>query len=68
MALPKRRHSKSRQLKRRTHHGLSLPTLTTCGHCKARILTHNTCHKCGYYQGRLVDHTIKPEDKKKKKQ
>ncbi len=66
MALPKRRHSKARQLKRRTHQGLSLPALTRCRHCDTMILTHNTCYKCGYYQGRKVDHTVKDEEKKKK--
>ena len=68
MPLPKRRHSKTRQLKRRTNQGLELPTLTTCSRCKTRILTHNACHSCGYYQGRKVDHTISEDEKKRKKQ
>lgn len=67
MPLPKRRHSKARQRKRRTHHGLSLPTLTECSNCNTMIPTHNACHKCGFYQGRKVDHTVKDEDEKKKK-
>lgn len=66
MALPKRRHSKARQRKRRTHHGLSLPALTTCSNCKTAILTHNACFKCGYYQGQKVDHTVTEDEKKKK--
>lgn len=68
MALPKRRHSKARQRKRRTHHGLPLPALTTCSNCKTAILTHNACSKCGYYQGQKVDHTVKEDEKRKKKE
>ena len=68
MALPKRRHSKARQRKRRTHHGLAMPALTTCSHCHTRILVHNTCYKCGYYRGRKVDHTVSEEEKKPKKE
>jgi len=68
MALPKRRHSKARQRKRRTHDGLSLPSLTTCSRCKTAILTHNACHNCGHYKGRKVDHTITEEEKKRKKE
>ncbi len=67
MALPKRRHSKARQRKRRTHQGLTLPTLTECSNCHTMIRTHNACQKCGYYQGQKVDHTVKPEDKKSEK-
>lgn len=65
MALPKRRHSKARQRKRRTHQKLALPTLTTCSHCKTKVLPHNACYKCGYYQGRKVDHTVKEEERKR---
>ena len=66
MALPKRRHSIARRNKRRSHHHLELPTLVTCPQCKTAIRTHNACHKCGYYNGRKVDHTIKEETKKKR--
>ena len=68
MALPKRRHSTTRRDKRRTHDALSLPTLATCPQCKTAIRAHNACHKCGYYQGRKVDHTIAEESKKKKRE
>jgi len=67
MALPKRRHSKARQRKRRTHHGLLAPALTECSNCHTMILTHNACFKCGYYRGRRVDHTVELETKKREK-
>ncbi len=68
MALPKRRHSKARQRKRRTHHGLSLPTLTECSNCHSMIPAHNACFKCGYYQGRKVDHTVELEKEKRERE
>ena len=65
MALPKRRHSRSRRNKRRTHQKLSLPTLVECSHCHVMTLAHNACHKCGYYQGEKVDHKVQAEEKRK---
>ncbi len=61
MAVPKRRTSKSRRNKRRTHQGLSVPVLVECSNCGAMIRPHNTCYKCGYYQGEKVDHTVELE-------
>jgi large subunit ribosomal protein L32 len=66
MALPKRKHSNARTNKRRANWKLTLPSLTQCSNCKAMILTHNACHKCGYYQGRHVDMSIKEDEKKKR--
>ncbi len=54
MALPKRKHSKSRRDKSRTHWKLAVPTLTKCQQCAAPILQHRVCPKCGYYRGRQV--------------
>lgn len=64
MALPKRRHSKSRRNKRRTHQvvGGNL-TAVTCSNCSAVVLPHNACGKCGFYKGRKVDHTVKEQEK-----
>jgi len=66
MALPKRRHSKTRQMKRRSHDALKKPAVVECSHCHAPRLPHNACPKCGYYKGQQVDHTIKSKDEKKK--
>lgn len=65
MALPKRRHSKTRRDKRRTHDKLKNPSLTKCQNCGAAILTHHICPSCGYYKGRQV--VVKKEKKKKKR-
>ena len=54
MALPKRKHSKSRRDKSRTHWKLVQPTLTTCPQCARPIRPHHVCGHCGYYRGRRV--------------
>lgn len=63
MALPKRRFSKSRRDKRRTHQALSLPTLTVCTHCGAPVEPHHVCIACGYYRGRQVLVVASKEEK-----
>ncbi|MCD6352806.1 MAG: 50S ribosomal protein L32 [Proteobacteria bacterium] len=54
MALPKRRHSKARTRKRRTHDRISAPTLITCSNCGEKKLPHRVCPSCGYYKDREV--------------
>ncbi|HDZ76867.1 MAG TPA: 50S ribosomal protein L32 [Candidatus Omnitrophica bacterium] len=64
MALPKRRWSKTRTRKGRTHKKLGEPLLSVCPKCKKPKLPHHLCPVCGYYKGRTV---IEIEDKKKDK-
>lgn len=66
MALPKKRHSKQRGKKRRTHWKVSLCNLTPCPQCKQPKIPHRVCAVCGYYNGRQVVE-IKIKEKKKKK-
>ncbi len=54
MALPKRKHSKARRDKSRTHWKLSLPTVSTCPQCGQPAGSHRVCLRCGYYRGRQV--------------
>ena len=54
MALPKRKHSKSRRDKSRTHWKLTLPSMTKCPQCAKPIPPHRVCAYCGYYRGRQV--------------
>lgn len=54
MALPKRRHSKTRGRKRRTHYKLGAPTLSVCPQCRETKLPHRVCPHCGYYKGREI--------------
>ncbi|MCM8801152.1 MAG: 50S ribosomal protein L32 [Candidatus Omnitrophica bacterium] len=66
MALPKRRHSKARGRKRRTHWRLSALNLVPCPQCKQPKLPHRICNICGYYDGRQILE-IKPKEKKIKR-
>ncbi len=54
MALPKRKISKSRRDKRRTHKKLDLPPTSECPQCKEAKLPHRVCPNCGFYAGREV--------------
>ena len=54
MANPKRRHSKARRNRRRSHDALSKPASTTCSSCGEVKLPHRACPHCGSYRGREV--------------
>ncbi len=54
MALPKRKHSKARRDKSRTHWKIKVLSLTTCPQCAKAIIPHRVCPQCGYYRGRQV--------------
>lgn len=60
MAHPKRRQSKTRTLKRRTHDKAVAPTLAVCPNCGAYYVYHTVCPTCGYYRGKLA--VVKAED------
>jgi large subunit ribosomal protein L32 len=50
--LPKKKHPKSRQGKRRSHLSLDLPATIVCPNCRNPRLAHHACPVCGYYKGR----------------
>jgi len=50
-ALPKRKVSKGRRNRRRSHHALKKPNLVTCPQCHEPMLPHRVCPSCGTYQG-----------------
>jgi len=54
MPLPKRRHSKTRGAKRRTHYKAAIPPLSICPQCREAKPPHHVCPHCGYYKGREV--------------
>lgn len=54
MPNPKRRHSKSRRDKRRTHYKATPSTTTVCPQCGSPKLSHRACTVCGYYKGRKI--------------
>ncbi|MEA3431164.1 MAG: 50S ribosomal protein L32 [candidate division WOR-3 bacterium] len=52
MAVPKRRNSKTRGRKRRTHWKQKMPQLIRCPNCHQLIPPHTVCSNCHYYMGK----------------
>ncbi len=61
--LPKRKISKGRRDRRRSHLALTRPQLTTCPQCHAPKRPHHVCLECGNYRGVQV---IEVKDRSKK--
>lgn len=59
MALPKRKTSRSKSRKRRTHYNAVMPGLSLCPNCGEHKPPHRACQSCGYYKGRT--HIKEPE-------
>ncbi|MDR3153228.1 MAG: 50S ribosomal protein L32 [Deltaproteobacteria bacterium] len=66
MAVPKRKQSKMKGRKRRTHYTAISPTLSKCPKCGEYARPHMACSYCGYYRGRplLTIKTKKQEEDK----
>lgn len=54
MPNPKRRHSKSRGRKRRTHYKAVAPSTMACPECGEVKLMHKVCPSCGTYNSKSV--------------
>ncbi len=54
MAIPKRRQSKTRSRKRRSHDAVKPVALQGCAQCGQPTPSHTACPTCGYYMGRIV--------------
>lgn len=54
MAVPKKRTSKQRKRKRRTHYKAEAPTTDTCPECGDPRRPHHVCPTCGSYRGEQV--------------
>jgi large subunit ribosomal protein L32 len=54
MAHPKRKISKTRRDKRRTHKKAETQQLATCSNCGVTIKYHTVCPECGHYRGKLA--------------
>ena len=51
---PKKRHSRARKGKRRASIRLTSPNGILCPNCKAVVIPHTVCKKCGYYDGKEI--------------
>lgn len=65
MPCPKRKISKSRKNKRRTHWNLNEKNLVECPRCHEMKLPHRACPECGYYNGKQVVTSSTKKEKKK---
>lgn len=54
MANPKRRTSKARRDKRRSHHALTIPGFSRCSNCQEMKVPHRVCPACGHYKGKEI--------------
>jgi len=54
MPNPKRRHSKARGRKRRTHYKATAPTLMSCPNCSEMKQSHRVCPSCGFYDSKSI--------------
>ncbi len=52
--LPKRKTSKGRRDRRRSHLALTAQNLTECPNCHNLYISHRVCPNCGYYNGEEV--------------
>ena len=54
MPHPKKRTSSTKRDMRRSHHALKTAQTVVCSKCKADILPHRVCPKCGNYKAKEV--------------
>jgi large subunit ribosomal protein L32 len=54
MAVPKKRTSKQRKRKRRTHYKAEPVALHPCPKCGDTKAPHRVCPNCGHYRGEAV--------------
>lgn len=54
MAVPKKRTSKQRKRKRRTHYKAEPVSLRECSHCGDPKMPHRVCPSCGHYRDEPV--------------
>ncbi|MBI2439241.1 MAG: 50S ribosomal protein L32 [Candidatus Moranbacteria bacterium] len=67
MALPKQRHTRHRRDRARKQYDVKLVTMKECPQCKAPVLPHRICKKCGTYKGREIKGVVKTAKTPKKK-
>lgn len=57
MPNPKRRHSRARRDRRRTHDALDVMSASTCPNCGTSKMPHRVCPSCGFYRGKQTVRT-----------
>ncbi|HEX9949621.1 MAG TPA: 50S ribosomal protein L32 [Thermodesulfobacteriota bacterium] len=54
MGVPKKKTSKTRRDKRRSHDSLTTRSLSLCPQCHEPKLPHRVCPHCGTYKGKEI--------------
>ncbi|MBY0384589.1 50S ribosomal protein L32 [bacterium] len=54
MATPKKRLTRSKRGKRRSHDALTATTVINCANCGSVVKPHHVCPSCGYYKGKEI--------------
>jgi large subunit ribosomal protein L32 len=54
MGVPKKKTSKTRRDKRRSHDSLTYRSLSLCPQCHEPKLPHRVCPHCGQYKGKEI--------------
>jgi large subunit ribosomal protein L32 len=54
MPNPRKKHSRARRGKRRSHDALARPPVSLCPQCSEPKRPHTVCPSCGTYKGREV--------------
>ena len=54
MGVPKKKTSKARRDKRRSHDSLTARSLSLCPQCHEPKLPHRVCPHCGTYKGKEI--------------
>ncbi len=54
MAVPKKKMSRSRTRRRKSHWKVARPALATCSRCGSAHAPHRVCNECGTYNGREI--------------
>lgn len=54
MAVPKKKTSKSRSRKRRTHYKAHVEAIVKCSNCGEPKRPHFACPYCGFYRGKKI--------------
>jgi large subunit ribosomal protein L32 len=65
MSVQKQRHTKQRRDRKRERFIIEPKKTVTCPKCKAEMLPHIACKKCGFYKGKEIVNTLKKVEKKK---
>lgn len=55
MAVPKKKLSRTRTRRRRSHLSLDKISLAACPNCGEKKVTHRVCENCGNYNGDKVN-------------